>query len=361
MGKYLKKELAGLILSNADSINSMYNGRDVVSEILNGKILLLPNNLYIWATMNTSDQSLFPIDSAFKRRWDWKYVPIDTEKENWAIDVNGKLYSWSSFLKEINARIFAKTRSEDKQLGFYFCMAENNKISTEKFVGKVLFYIYNDVFKDYGFSDDFFHNDEGEMAFRDYFKGFGKYNCANVERFLTNLEVEEFDGSQDETEEYESPEEAEDVTDPKELTATQQLRKDYWTDFLNYAKGHEEYAKAFNTNRKTCTNKWYNFSIGASDCYIVVEQTRMRRELSVGLYFRETTDNFYLLRDNRTEIEEAIGLQFDWRELPERRASYIVHVVKDIDFEAGDRNTTQFDFIIEKMILMKKVFLEYLK
>lgn len=162
--------------------------------IKDGK-LCLPANLHIWATMNTSDQSLFPIDSAFKRRWDWRYVPIDTEKEQWCIAVNGNKYSWSSFLKNINAEIQDTTSSEDKQLGFYFCKAQNNVISAEMFVSKVLFYIYNDVFKDYGFEREFFkHTDDTYqdqlITFRSFFKSNGDIDEKNVAELLENLGVE---------------------------------------------------------------------------------------------------------------------------------------------------------------------------
>lgn len=159
--------------------------------------LCLPPNLYIWATMNTSDQSLFPIDSAFKRRWDWKYIPINTQKEKWNISVNGTLYSWSSFLDKINYEIGEQTSSEDKKLGFYFCKSENNIISAERFVSKVLFYIYNDVFKDYEFDRDFFKRKDNNklITFQNLYDCHsGNVNEVVVAELLENLGVDKVEG-----------------------------------------------------------------------------------------------------------------------------------------------------------------------
>ena len=133
------------------------------NEGIKGGNLCLPANLYILATMNTSDQSLFPIDSAFKRRWEWEYVPIRNEEQSWVIAADGKEWDWWQFLEAVNEKIASVTDSEDKKLGYYFVKpADGHTITAKTFVGKVLFYLWNDVFKDYGFSDDEFQTKEGK-------------------------------------------------------------------------------------------------------------------------------------------------------------------------------------------------------
>ena len=204
MQKHLAKAFNGIAMndSHKNSINAMYhNGeRDIVAQVLTGEILLLPNNLYIWATMNTSDQSLFPIDSAFKRRWDWKYRPIvkgrdkDGSELNWRIKADTKEYDWWSFLEKINAIVGTTTNSEDKKLGFFFCKPTDSVISAETFVGKVIFYLWNDVFKNFGFDDPIFKDEDGSTLEFDKFYTTDIYGDTivrtdKVERFLENLKV----------------------------------------------------------------------------------------------------------------------------------------------------------------------------
>lgn len=204
MQKHLAKAFNGIAMndSHKNTINAMYhNGeRDIVAQVLNGEILLLPNNLYIWATMNTSDQSLFPIDSAFKRRWDWKYRPIvkgrdkDGSELNWRIMADTKEYDWWSFLEKINAIVGTTTNSEDKKLGFFFCKSIDGVISTETFVGKVIFYLWYDVFKNFGFDDPIFKDEDGSTLEFDKFYTTDIYGNTivrtdKVERFLENLKV----------------------------------------------------------------------------------------------------------------------------------------------------------------------------
>lgn len=202
MQKQLRKAFDGVTIPQEDEINKHFDEADIVSQVLNGEVLLLPSNLYIWATMNTSDQSLFPIDSAFKRRWDWNYMPINDAGERWTIDVNGAKYDWWQFLVAINSRIYDATYSEDKKLGYFFCKAENGVISAEKFVSKVVFYLWNDVFKDSEFEGEAFSDgDNGKLSFDKFYiteAGKTEVNEEKVERFLNNLELKSVSESDDE-------------------------------------------------------------------------------------------------------------------------------------------------------------------
>ena len=148
--------------------------------------LCLPSNLYIWATMNTSDQSLFPIDSAFKRRWDWEYEPIKYMNTNWGIEIGGNMYSWTSFQIEVNNRIFEATNSEDKMLGDFFVKPNNNVISEKQFINKVLFYLWNDVCKD-GDGDIFKTDDNKDVKFSDLYGEHGTDILLSMMKYLNVL------------------------------------------------------------------------------------------------------------------------------------------------------------------------------
>lgn len=182
--------------------------------------LALPPNLSLLATMNTSDQSLFPIDSAFKRRWDWKYIKIKNGKDklgnklNWKIVIKDEAdnvvkvgeneeISWWTFIEKTNTIIASMTSSADKQLGYFFCKPtdkaeetdeEPSIITADTLVGKVIFYLWNDVFKDYGFEDAYLFSYlekvegkdvEKDLTFADFYDEEGEHvNTRRLADFL---------------------------------------------------------------------------------------------------------------------------------------------------------------------------------
>ena len=146
--------------------------------------LCLPPNLYIYATMNTSDQSLFPIDSAFKRRWDWEYEPIKYKNTGWKIEIDEQnKYSWVAFQKEVNRRIFDATHSEDKMLVDYFVNPANGVITADLLRNKILFYLWNDVCKD-GEGDIFRTSEIDEIKFSDLYDEAGNDKLLGMINYL---------------------------------------------------------------------------------------------------------------------------------------------------------------------------------
>lgn len=161
---------------------------------IEGGNLCLPSNLHIIATMNTSDQSLFPMDSAFKRRWDWEYVPINYSDEvksgEFMITINDKNYKWVTFLKAVNRHIRDLTHSEDKQMGNFFI---KNSIEKEAFKSKVMAYLWHEVCKDeYSTQGNFFRsceegkNEVKEFSFNELYE---KDDYLLLQGFMTYLGV----------------------------------------------------------------------------------------------------------------------------------------------------------------------------
>lgn len=158
--------------------------------------LCLPSNLYIYATMNTSDQSLFPIDSAFKRRWDWEYEPIKYKNIGWKIVIDGTDYSWVSFQRIVNEKILRANSSEDKMLGDYFVNPSDGVITDKVLLNKILFYLWNDVCKD-GEGDIFKVGEAEDISFSELY---GENGTKMLKKMMSYLGVTDSDGNKVTTE-----------------------------------------------------------------------------------------------------------------------------------------------------------------
>ncbi len=141
--KYLTKELGG-------------NKEDYAK-------IKLPNNMFIWATMNSADQGVFPMDTAFKRRWEFTYIGIndnDDDLEGKFVVLGSKIsqkVEWNKLRKAINNFLAKQKINEDKQLGPYFIARDivvpvsgteiNKKKFSDTFKSKVIMYLFEDAAK----------------------------------------------------------------------------------------------------------------------------------------------------------------------------------------------------------------------
>ena len=151
---------------------------------------------------------------------------------------------------------------------------------------------------------------------------------------------------------------AKEVKKKETANSTQQQRYDYWVAFQDYAFQNVQFSKNFN-RRKPSLDHWMNFSIGSSACHIAVSQIQKRNELYVELYISEDKELFHSLFQQKDSIEADAGLTFEWRELPERKASRIV-LSKNVSFEDKGQWKTQFDWLIDVMLKMKHAFKKHL-
>ena len=308
----LHRYLAEVLDKEEDSFDAVcpLDNSDTMA-IWGGEKMCLPPNLHIWATMNTSDQSLFPIDSAFKRRWDWKYTPISDAGKGYHIDVNGNSYDWWSFLEKVNEIVEDMTSSEDKQLGYFFCKAENGVISAEKFVGKVIFYLWNDVFKDYGFDrDEFKYEEDGKkksLTFRKFFKADGSINEVMAEQFLKNLDVAVYVVSSN----------ASDVDDDDNApTAIQSNQLRFWDGFNQNRSNNVFYSNIYN-ERKPNNPSTMDLSFGKSGYWPYMKAVFTKNRLKAGIWIgnKEGKEKiFAALKEHEAEINQLAGVEVNFRQ-----------------------------------------------
>lgn len=115
--------------------------------------LFIPENLYIWATMNSADQGVFPLDSAFKRRWSMEYIDIDEGKDlRKTIEIEFEFENkvkmnvlWNDFREKLNNFLTKAGIREDKQIAVFFLA--DNELNQKDFVDKLLMYLSEDVFR----------------------------------------------------------------------------------------------------------------------------------------------------------------------------------------------------------------------
>lgn len=145
------------LLDRDESGASRYgiHNRDV-SQLIFGNVdseIKIPSNLVLLATMNTSDQNVFTLDTAFQRRWSMEIVPNDLTKVPWAnMPIAGTEVTWEKFITEINRLITTGSdslvSSEDKRLGAFFATEQEiSAHSSRVFAEKVLKYLWDDAFK----------------------------------------------------------------------------------------------------------------------------------------------------------------------------------------------------------------------
>lgn len=132
----------------------------------------------------------------------------------------------------------------------------------------------------------------------------------------------------------------------------QQMRMEYWQAFNDYAFQNDDFVKAFH-KRKATTNHWYSLSIGSSSCVISILRIQKRNKLGVELYISDDKELFQSLFAQKTDIEQIAGMQFDWRELPEKKASRVV-IEKAVNLDNQEEWSVQFAWAMDVCMRVKK-------
>ena len=169
--------------------------------------LSIPSNMYIWATMNSADQGVFPMDTAFKRRWEFEYIGIDDNEDkvkDYEIPINSnQKVNWNELRKAINTRLIEMSINEDKLLGPFFLsktVLENALDNPENFVklfkSKVIMYLFEDAAKMK--VKQLFKIDNNKYIFSEICKEFERNGLGVFQFDTSNIKLSGFDNNKEE-------------------------------------------------------------------------------------------------------------------------------------------------------------------
>lgn len=157
-----------------------------------------------------------------------------------------------------------------------------------------------------------------------------------------------------------SKEEKLDEDNKSTWSETDKSRYEFWEQFLNYANGKsEDFAKYFSGVKTPSKDHWKSFTIPNVDFCLCALQLRQKEQAKVEVYFDETTETYHNLFAHKAEIEKEMGVTYEWRENPDKKASVIEEILPNIDFDNKEKWTDVFDFFIDRLLRMREVFLKY--
>lgn len=142
------------------------------------------------------------------------------------------------------------------------------------------------------------------------------------------------------------------------INQTQQNRLEYWTAFNDYAFKNSAFSKTFKP-RKPSTDHWISLSIGSSAVHLDLLQERNRDAIGVEVHIDNSKTLFHTLESHKEEIEAETGNKYEWMELPDKKASRIL-VEKQVDYDDRCAWASQFDWIMDVSIKLKKTIKKYL-
>ncbi len=141
-----------------------------------------------------------------------------------------------------------------------------------------------------------------------------------------------------------------------ELNKSQAQRLMFWNEFNNVIA---ERGKPFNI-RKATTDHWYDIAIGTSDAHIGITLVNKESFIGLEIYINDNKDLFDSLYRKKEVIEQEIGFSFDWQRLDNKKASRILHKISGLDFDDHSNYPALMNTIIDKVIIMKKVFVKHI-